>query len=151
VTGTNAGWNAAERVRVRPTNTSVLFCIATKNIYLNPSLDYSTDEKVVGTWIDGKTLYQRSYTGFTVDESNQSLTWHDIGATVDTLVDVRGVIGNGLPLVAINEGMTSKVTPVVNVNSATSNKNKFCLYSSPTSAYSGRSYILTLQYTKVTS
>ena len=44
---------------IRPTNTSVLWCIATKNIYLNPSLDYSTDEKVVGTWIDGKPLYQR--------------------------------------------------------------------------------------------
>ena len=46
---------------VRPTNTSVLFCIATKNIYLNPSLDYSTDEKVVGTWIDGKTIYQKTF------------------------------------------------------------------------------------------
>ena len=44
----------------RPTNTSVLFCIATKNIYMNPSLDYSTDEKVVGSWIDGSTLYQRT-------------------------------------------------------------------------------------------
>ena len=43
----------------RPTNTSVLYCIATKNIYMNPSLDYSTDEKVVGTWIDGKTIYQK--------------------------------------------------------------------------------------------
>ena len=45
---------------LRPTNTSVLYCIATKNIYLNPSLDYSTDEKVVGTWIDGKPLYQKT-------------------------------------------------------------------------------------------
>ena len=44
----------------RPTNTSVLFCIATKNIYLNPSLDFSTSEKVVGTWINGKTLYQKT-------------------------------------------------------------------------------------------
>lgn len=45
----------------RPTNTSVLYCIATKNIYLNPSLDYSTDEKVVGTWIDGRPIYQNSF------------------------------------------------------------------------------------------
>ena len=47
----------------RPTNTSVLYCIATKNIYLNPSLDYSTDEKVVGTWIDGRPLYQKIIVG----------------------------------------------------------------------------------------
>ena len=45
----------------RPTNTSVLFCIATKNIYLDPKNDYSTEEKVIGTWIDGKTLYQRTW------------------------------------------------------------------------------------------
>ena len=51
--------NNVHAFTARPTNTSVLYCIATKNIYLNPSLDYSTDEKVVGTWIDGKPLYQR--------------------------------------------------------------------------------------------
>lgn len=44
----------------RPTNTSVLFCIATKNIYLNPSLSYTEEEKVVGQWINGKTLYQKT-------------------------------------------------------------------------------------------
>lgn len=52
--------NDKYRYTSRPTNTSVLYCIATKNIYLNPSNDYSTDEKVVGTWIDGKTLFQRT-------------------------------------------------------------------------------------------
>ena len=45
----------------RPTNTSVLYCIATKDIYMNPSNNYSTDEKVVGTWVDGKPLYQKTY------------------------------------------------------------------------------------------
>lgn len=44
----------------RPTNTSILWCIATKDIYLNPAMDYSTSEKVVGKWIDGKTLYQKT-------------------------------------------------------------------------------------------
>lgn len=46
----------------RPTNTSVLFCIAYKDIYSNPMNDYSTDEKVIGTWVDGKTLYQKTIT-----------------------------------------------------------------------------------------
>ncbi len=44
----------------RPTNTSVLYCIATKNIYLNPSLSYTEEEQVVGQWINGKTLYQKT-------------------------------------------------------------------------------------------
>lgn len=44
----------------RPTNTSVLFCIAVKNIYLDPKNDYSTEEKVIGTWINNEPLYQRT-------------------------------------------------------------------------------------------
>ena len=44
----------------RPTNTSVLYCIATKNIYMSAENSYSTDEQVVGTWIDGKPLYQKT-------------------------------------------------------------------------------------------
>lgn len=48
------------RKTTRPTNTSVLYCIATKNIYIDVKYDYSTDEKAIGAWIDGKTLYQRT-------------------------------------------------------------------------------------------
>ena len=49
-----------DSVASRPTNTSVLYCIATKNIYIDARFDYSTEEKVVGTWIDGKPLYQKT-------------------------------------------------------------------------------------------
>lgn len=45
---------------VRPTNTSVLYCIATKNIFMDAGHNYSTDEQVVGTWIDGKPIYQKT-------------------------------------------------------------------------------------------
>lgn len=44
----------------RPTNTSVLYCIAIKNIYVDARFDYSTQETVIGTWIDGKTIYQKT-------------------------------------------------------------------------------------------
>ncbi len=48
----------------RPTNTSVLFCIATKNFTIGDvSNNYSTEEQVIGTWIDGKKLYQKTVTG----------------------------------------------------------------------------------------
>ncbi len=50
----------SDEVTTRPTNTSVLFCIATKNFYIDPTLDYSLDEKVVGTWITGEPIYQRT-------------------------------------------------------------------------------------------
>lgn len=48
------------RFTSRPTNTSVLYCIATKNIYIDPKNNYSTEEQVVGTWIDGKPIYQKT-------------------------------------------------------------------------------------------
>lgn len=44
----------------RPTNTSVLYCIATKNIFMDAGHNYSTDEQVIGTWIDGKPIYQKT-------------------------------------------------------------------------------------------
>ena len=42
-----------------PTNTSVLYCI--KAVVAGDV--YSTDERVVGTWIDGKPIYQKTITG----------------------------------------------------------------------------------------
>lgn len=62
ITASNSQVNASGTLQnIRPTNTSVLYCIATKDIYLNPSNDYSTSEKVIGKWIDGKTLYQKTF------------------------------------------------------------------------------------------
>ena len=46
----------------RPTNTSVLYCIATKNIFMDAGNNYSSDEIIVGTWINGKPLYQKTIT-----------------------------------------------------------------------------------------
>lgn len=43
---------------VRPTNTSVLYCI--KAVAAGDV--YSTEERVVGTWIDGKPIYQKTLT-----------------------------------------------------------------------------------------
>lgn len=50
----------------RPTNTSVLYCIATKNIYIDARFDYSTEERVVGEWIDGKPIYQKTWSGLSI-------------------------------------------------------------------------------------
>lgn len=44
----------------RPTNTSVLYCIKCRETYTGGSVNYSTEEHVVGKWIDGRTLYERT-------------------------------------------------------------------------------------------
>lgn len=71
----------------RPTNTSVLYCIATKNIYLNPENDYSTDEKVIGTWIDGATVYQRTLSIPQSVNLTNSLTNVSLNVTVPNIKD----------------------------------------------------------------
>lgn len=49
----------------RPTNTSVLYCIKykvdKKSANIIPQHEYSTEEKVVGKWIDGKPIYEKTF------------------------------------------------------------------------------------------
>lgn len=57
-TGSNPN-NVVSAYTSRPTNTSVLYCIKyTNSSSMQPSNVYSTEEKRIGTWIDGKPLYQ---------------------------------------------------------------------------------------------
>lgn len=53
-----------------------------------PTVHYSTDEQVVGTWIDGKTLYEKTY-----DKSDLTLTdnaWtNDILGTANSGIDIK--------------------------------------------------------------
>lgn len=52
--------NVMYKYTSRPTNTSVLYCIASKNIFMDAGSNYSTEEQVVGTWIDGSYLHQKT-------------------------------------------------------------------------------------------
>ena len=61
-TGVNPTAGTIVEVTSRPTNTSVLYCIKYTNApSVQPSNIYSTTEKRIGTWIDGKALYQLTY------------------------------------------------------------------------------------------
>ena len=113
--------------------------------------DYSTSEKIVGTWIDGKPLYQKTFTG-TVSSSS-SITFNNIGATVDTIVDIKPILhndGQNVILPFFNDGMNGKVALVVNDNSISSNKNQYFCYATNLSGMVGKTYTLTIQYTKTT-
>lgn len=121
------------RYTSRPTNTSVLYCVAYKNIYIDLALDsfplgisnptdgqllmydatagrwvngghkYSTDEHVVGTWIDGKPVYEVSFS-FSVDVSSIvdgttsyfNILYSNLGIStnIDNIIDLTGLINN---------------------------------------------------------
>ena len=115
---TNSAVNAGSYTS-RPTNTSVLYCIATKNIYMNPSLDYSTSEKVVGTFIDGKPIYQKTY----VLDTQLSLPYFDgtPSATAAQWIST-GISSSGIDLIISATTMAENgvLNPTFQTNKASS-------------------------------
>ena len=141
----------------RPTNTSVLYCIAVKNIYVDARFDYSTEEKVVGTWIDGKTLYQK-----TIVDTMPTVTTEGtlvvknvaIEANVDTIAEANAMMhvsgtGNFIPLMQTNDIFTENGLArfVIASNSSTNSPNTVILRCSRT-LWSGIPVYVTLRYTK---
>ena len=135
-----------DSLTVRPTNTSVLFCIATKNIYVDARYDYSLDEKVVGTWIDGKPLYQRTFSasfGTITDETISSVTLHDFtgenyNSSINTFGSCYGATINS------SWGAGGKYF----IRSTMSGYNLIC--ETNRSIFSDKTVYVTIQYTKTT-
>lgn len=53
--------------------------------------DYSTTEKVVGTWIDGKPIYQKTFSGVLSTSSTEESIAHNI-SNVDLCIERKGFI-----------------------------------------------------------
>lgn len=73
----------------RPTNTSVLYCIKYTNApSMQPSNIYSTTEKRIGTWIDGKALYQKTYDVGLLPNNTSKLV--PLGVSIDKMIAMDG-------------------------------------------------------------
>jgi hypothetical protein len=106
--------------------------------------DYSTTEKIVGTWIDGKPLYQKTFQ-FT---SPSSVGQFDISGTdtIDTLVTLDGyeLNTNGWRT-RLNSYQSSTSYSFINFSGTT---KKF--YCGSTNDHLGLNIVMTLTYTKTT-
>ena len=105
-----------------------------------PSHHYSTSEKIVGTWIDGSTVYERTWSGI-CNSDNETLT---ISSDIKRIVKQDGGIDNSSYDSFISFGYGGNGTDNVQIFRSSSTtiqiQNKY---------YTSRSnYILTLQYTK---
>ena len=118
----------------------------------NVSDYYSTDEKIVGVWTDGKPIYQKT---LTLSKPTSVNNWYttNIGASVDTIVKLEGMRMDSnayyYPLTTNRYSSNSGLIFYAQNNSA-SQPNVIAMY--PTSAdwVGGTSYIATIQYTKTT-
>ncbi|MBR4877060.1 MAG: tail fiber protein [Rhodocyclaceae bacterium] len=125
----------------RPTNTSVLWCICARNTY-RAGCAYSTDEQPVGTWIDGKTIYQKvvmTQMQATMQTFAQR-AWTQLNIAgmpaIETLVDGRihvDATGAGKPTAYISASF------YVNANG---------IYYYADTAYGWRQVFVVLRYTK---
>lgn len=159
LTGTSSSTgNTKDLITSRPTNTSVLYCIATKDIYIDARNIYSTTEKVVGEWIDGKPLYQRTFelnlpsdiTDYTYKNVSEDLS----ACNVEKLISCNSIMGD------TNDSIQIPI-PFANYNDSNGKtKDVFVFYENSTtrlkiycnaSDYSGKSVCVTIQYTKATT
>ena len=128
--------------------------------------DYSTTEKIIGTWIDGKPLYQKVLTG-TVPTCSTNATGVtslvSVGATVDSYIKVscmsKSATSNSYmdsatyfpdyPIGTENKYVGLRLFAYPNNASTTANKNKVAIVNSST-ANNNATYALVIQYTKTT-
>lgn len=59
-----------------------------KNVDMSGDISYSTSEQAIGTWVDGKTIYQKCVDFGSLPNNNTKTVAHDI-EYIDTLIDVR--------------------------------------------------------------
>ena len=140
---------------VRPTNTSVLYCIKYEptyfmnNTYSADSV-YSTDETVIGKWIDGKPLYRRTFSVTTPSEANTATNICSIGSDVGLVTNIEGMI----------EGIASNIYISLNFSTNTSVSNEIVkiatwirdgyIRMTVQSDYVNKSGYVTVTYTKTT-
>lgn len=132
----------------RPTNTSVLYCISYKDIYISPMNNYSTDEKVIGTWVDGKPVYQKTFTFTTSNfDDDQSFLLSNYGINnVDTVCKVDCFVRQSIGAVPLTYAVSGneRVTIYFINNNNTLVIGHFGTWSRSLPGY------ITLQYTKTT-
>lgn len=173
--------NSTKSFTSRPTNTSVTYIIAYRNAYIDLALDsfpiditnptdgqllmwdatagrwingghkYSTDEHVVGTWIDGKPIYEKTISATTptvITDGQFATTTIDVTAlSIDFLVNVKGTfLGPSAywtcnPIYLSNDGGQLKLL--------LASKTNLSIITN-VSAQSGVNGYITIQYTKTT-
>ena len=70
-------------------------------ISIGNDTDYSTDEKIIGTWVDGKPLYQKTY-NFTTPTGASGIIVPADSSIADIINMTGGIISNDKRFVPIN-------------------------------------------------
>ena len=117
------------------------------------SIMYSTDEKIVGQWINGKPLYQITISGISPATSGSTVS---TGLTnIDYCFIKEGIIENSLTYVAndtyVNSDANGAINHAVSLLVKKDGSEIYFAYNrNGTIYFAGRQYYITLCYTKTT-
>lgn len=115
----------------------------------NVSDYYSTDEKIVGAWTDGRPVYQKTFTFTTPSSLNTDTTI----VTVPKVSNLVNILGGFITradggLMLLNSNYPSQSNSIFSV--ITSSNNLSILLRVTINVDAGRSGYITIQYTKTT-
>ena len=106
--------------------------------------EYSTDEQVVGTWIDGKTLYEKSFSVTSPVENVPTNIIEITSLSVDDVVSLEGVINAVSNAIYIGNTDWRMWT---RMNWESTNKDYIACNITNT-AYASQPLVVTIRYTK---
>ena len=148
VSSATATSDVIKTYNVRPTNTSVLYCIATKNIYITPENNYSTDEQVIGTWINNKPIYQKTISCGALPNTATTKSV-DPPANMDKIIHLGGITySNDNYMFILPTVLTTAVTDNIGLYYS-GNTNKIIISTGKDRSSFTETYV-TVQYTKTT-
>lgn len=113
---------------------------------------YSTNEQVVGKWIDGKPIYQKTYITTTPSVANSNEDVCPLGVTVDELVSLDGIV----TLVSSGNKLRYPVNNAIGVGTTFAGDYRACWLRPTTIAMNVSSQCtnltvhITIRYTKTT-
>ena len=124
-------------------------CLEGIKFHPNPN-DYSTTEKAIGKWIDGKTLYQRTFTGTTPATDGMSYEVDLTALGIDKVVHFYGGCEwlDGFTMPVLFSQTTLSQAMFMTVWTMTNASDNHLYLIANTATYNSRPYWVTLQYTK---
>lgn len=136
---------------INPTNTDTYTVVEMDD--LNKAINYSTEEVPTGgTWIDGKPIYRKVFTGVSTSESLQKINAPDIEVVINLYGFLARSDGSYIPL--------NVADPAAQSNVITANMMKISFYGpdktinfskgSVFTELSGANYAIICEYTKTT-
>ena len=151
--GAVTNWSGTNTFTSRPTNTSVNFIIKAKRVdapadfkdYVDEQMSYSTEEKVVGKWINGKPLYQKTFNTLTTPTTaNTDTTILTLDPTC-YIKSFTGLVGGSIPINYYGGAQYHVDTRVTGTGQTDCNRLNQIV-----AGYLNQAQFITVQYTKST-